>query len=75
MKQWRNRDAIHTVLAEIVGSLLVAVGIHNFAVYAEFPLTGFSGIALIVYRLTGLSIGGPVRLAQTLTVTLADAPC
>ena len=57
MKQWRNRDAIHTVLAEIVGSLLVAVGIHNFAVYAEFPLTGFSGIALIVYRLTGLSIG------------------
>ena len=24
---------------------------------------------------TGLSIGGPVRLAQTLTVTLADAPC
>ena len=24
---------------------------------------------------TGLSIGGPVRLAQTLTVALADAPC
>ena len=57
MKRWFNREEAVTLLAEIVGSFLVAVGIHNFAVYAQFPLTGFSGIALIVYRLTGLSIG------------------
>lgn len=57
MKRWFNREEMLTVLAEVVGSFVVAVGIHNFAVYAQFPLTGFSGIALIIYRLTGISIG------------------
>lgn len=42
---------------EIVGSFLVAIGIYNFAVASEFPMTGFSGIALIIYRLFGLPIG------------------
>ena len=42
---------------EIFGSLIVAIGIYNFAVNANFPMTGFSGIALIIYKLFGLPIG------------------
>lgn len=42
---------------DITGGLLIAVGIYNFAIGADFPLTGVSGICLILYRLTGLPIG------------------
>ena len=41
----------------MVGCLLVAMSVHNFALYADFPMTGFSGIALIFYRLFGLPVG------------------
>ena len=33
------------------------MSVHNFALYADFPMTGFSGIALIFYRLFGLPVG------------------
>lgn len=42
---------------EMAGSLLVAVGLANFAAAFEFPMTGFSGIALIVYRLFHIPLG------------------
>lgn len=42
---------------EIVGSILIAVGIYNFAVNAEFPMTGFSGISIILLHMFGWSIG------------------
>ena len=42
---------------EILGSALVAVGVYNFAVAAKFPMTGFSGVSIILYRLVGLPIG------------------
>ena len=45
------------LLMELTGSLLVAAAIYNFAVQAAFPMTGFSGISLILYRLFGISIG------------------
>ena len=44
-------------LTEILGSVLTGVAIYNFAVPAAFPMTGFSGLALIAYRLFGLPIG------------------
>lgn len=44
-------------LVEIVGSILTGVAIYNFALPAKFPMTGFSGLALILYRLFGLPIG------------------
>ena len=49
---WR-RDS----LIELCGSALTGVAIYNFAVPAGFPMTGFSGLALILYRLFGLPIG------------------
>lgn len=42
---------------EMAGSLLVAMGLANFAAAFEFPMTGFSGIALIVYRLFHIPLG------------------
>lgn len=45
------------ILREIAGSILIAIGIYNFAVQAEFPMTGFSGIAIILYRLLDVPIG------------------
>ena len=44
-------------LVEILGSILTGVAVYNFALAAEFPMTGFSGLALILYRLFGLPIG------------------
>lgn len=52
---WRR--IAQDTLFEIAGSFLIAIALYNFAVKAEFPMTGFSGIALIVYRLTGFPIG------------------
>lgn len=42
---------------EIIGSVFVAAGIYNFAVNANFPVSGFSGISLILYQVFGLPIG------------------
>lgn len=42
---------------ELTGSVFIAAGIYNFAVQAKFPMTGFSGIALILYRLFDIPIG------------------
>ena len=45
------------VTIETIGSFLTAIAIYNFAVASEFPMTGFSGISLILHRLFGLPIG------------------
>lgn len=45
------------VLIDIVAGMIVAVGIYNFALTANFPVAGFSGIAIILYHLFGLPVG------------------
>lgn len=45
------------ILWEMIGSILIAIGVYNFAVHAEFPMTGFSGISIILYRLWSIPIG------------------
>lgn len=52
-----KKQNLRAFLIEIVGSFLVAIGLYNFAVFAGFPMTGFSGIALIFYRLFHLPMG------------------
>lgn len=42
---------------EVVGSIFIAAAIYNFAVQAEFPMTGFSGISIILYHLFQIPIG------------------
>ena len=57
MKRIFGESWIPDTLTEIVGSILTGVAIYNFAVPARFPMTGFSGLALILYRLFGTPIG------------------
>ena len=57
MKRVFGENWIGDTLTEIVGSILTGVAIYNFALPAAFPMTGFSGVALIFYRLFGLPIG------------------
>lgn len=52
-----KRYHLSSFLLEILGSMLVAVSIFNFAAAAKFPMTGFSGIAMILYRLFGIPLG------------------
>ena len=57
MKRIFGESWIPDTLTEIVGSILTGVAIYNSAVPAQFPMTGFSGLALILYRLFGTPIG------------------
>lgn len=57
-EKWERR--IIPFLMETLGGILVAVALDSFAVNAQFPLTGFSGIALIFNRLFGLPLGATI---------------
>lgn len=48
---------LKSLYVDIVGGLLVAIGVYNFAVAAEFPLSGVSGFAVVFYHFWGLPIG------------------
>lgn len=50
------------LLYETAGSILFALGVHNFAIAAQLPLTGISGIAYVLNYLTGISMGWAVIL-------------
>ena len=52
-----RKENLKTTCIEFIGSFLVAIGIYNFAVNAGFPMTGFSGIAIILNRMVHIPIG------------------
>lgn len=52
-----KKELLLDIFWEVTGSILIAAAIYNFALNASFPMTGFSGIALIFYRLYGFPIG------------------
>lgn len=45
------------VLTDVVAGALIAAGVYNFALQADFPVAGFSGIAIILYHLLGIPVG------------------
>lgn len=53
----KKKEFVIQILFELIGSILIAVGIYNFAVQARFPMTGFSGISIILYRFIDIPIG------------------
>ena len=57
LSQLNPKELAKDLAYDIVGSLLIAIGIYNFALYANLPLAGISGICLIIYKITGLPIG------------------
>ncbi len=54
-KAWKELGI--DVLVDIAGGMLIAIGVYNFALYANFPVAGFSGIAIILYHLFGIPVG------------------
>ncbi len=57
MKQVRWKEWGIDILIDIGASMLIAVGIYNFALNANFPVAGFSGIAIILYHIFGVPVG------------------
>lgn len=45
------------LVADVIGSLLIAIGVYNFAAMSEFPVAGISGIAIVFYHFWGIPIG------------------
>lgn len=57
MKKINWKELGIDLLVDIVASAIIAVGIYNFAMNANFPVAGFSGIAIIMYHLIGVPVG------------------
>jgi len=51
------RTAALDVLTDLGSGVLLAVAFYSFAIPADFPMTGVSGVALIFYHLAGLPVG------------------
>lgn len=52
-----KRRIMKQIFWEVIGSIFVAAAIYNFAAQAGFPMTGFSGISIILYQLFHVPIG------------------
>ena len=57
MENAKVKDWVLDIGADLLGGMLIALGIYNFALHANFPVAGFSGIAIILYHIFGLPIG------------------
>lgn len=57
MKKLNLKKLAYDIMIDIVGGVLIGIGIYNFAANAAFPLAGISGIALIFYHLFNMPIG------------------
>lgn len=57
MKKGRVKEVGIDLLADIVGSFFIAIGVYNFAVASGFPVAGISGIAIIFYHFFQIPIG------------------
>ena len=62
MREYFKTEFLKDLLYDVVGSVLIAIGVHNFALHANFPVAGFSGIAIIMYHLLKLPVGASIIL-------------
>lgn len=49
MNQNKALELTKDIATDIIGGILIAVGVYNFAAAAKFPMVGVNGIALIFY--------------------------
>ncbi|MGI6028884.1 MAG: YitT family protein [Candidatus Heteroscillospira sp.] len=52
-----NRPVLTDIFCECLGSFLIALATYNIVLKAGFPMSGFSGLALIAHRFSGVPIG------------------
>ncbi len=57
MKSINWKETGIDILVDIFAGMVIAIGIYNFALNANFPVAGFSGMAIILYHLLGLPVG------------------
>lgn len=57
MKKINWRELGIDLAVDVAASIIIAVGIYNFAMSANFPVAGFSGIAIIMYHLLNIPVG------------------
>ncbi len=57
MKSIKWKELGIDLLVDAAASVAIAVGVYNFALNADFPVAGFSGIAIIMYHLFGVPVG------------------
>ena len=69
MKKFDLKKLSKELLIDVVGGMLLALAIYNFASNANFPVAGISGVALIIYHLTGLPMGA-VTIALNIPIIL-----
>lgn len=50
------------ILVDILAGILIAAGIYNFALHANFPVAGFTGLAIVMYHLWGIPVGAGTLL-------------
>lgn len=55
MEKWKKTAA--DILVDVMSGILLSVAVYSFAIPADFPLTGVSGVALIFYHLLKLPVG------------------
>lgn len=47
---------------DILAGIFIAAGIYNFALHANFPVAGFSGLAIVMYHLWKIPVGAATLL-------------
>lgn len=57
MNENKIKEIAIDLLVDILGGILIAIGIYNFAVASNFPVAGISGIAIIFYHFWQIPIG------------------
>lgn len=57
MNQTKVKELAMDILVDVVAGMVIAVGVYNFALNANFPVAGFSGIAIILYHLFRIPVG------------------
>ncbi len=57
MKRLNWKELGIDILVDLVAGLLIALGVYNIALNANFPVEGFSGISIILHHLFGLPLG------------------
>lgn len=57
MNKEKIKNISQDLLADVIGSLLIAIGVYNFAAASDFPVTGISGVALVFYHYLKWPIG------------------
>ena len=61
-KDFISRKVLIDILYELIGSILTSVALYNFAYNQKFPMTGFSGISVILKRLFDIPLGVSISI-------------